>query len=313
MISMETPENAKSRAKTGATKTGAATAWRIGDVRRNVARRLRYRTIDTPELDARLLVGHALALDHAALTGAAARPLEPAEIARIEALVTRRLAGEPVARILGVKEFWGLRLALSPAVLVPRPETETVVEQALAAVLRDGPRSRPLRIADLGTGSGAIMLALLSELQNAFAVGTDREPAALATARRNAQRLGMAARAAFVTCDFGAALAGGFDVVVTNPPYLRSGEIAALPAEVRDFDPRPALDGGPDGLAAYRAIAADARRLLAPNAHLVAETGKGQDAAVASLFAAAGLRRIGTARDLAGISRVVFAIGDPNP
>jgi release factor glutamine methyltransferase len=294
-------------AKTGAAKVEAATAGRVGDVRRTVAKRLREREIDTPELDARLLVGHALALDHAALTGAAARALAPADVARIEALVTRRLAGEPVARIIGVKEFWGLPLALSPAVLVPRPETETVVEQALAAVLRDGPRSRPLCIADLGTGSGAIMLALLSELPNAFALGTDRDPAALATARRNAQRLGMATRAAFVACDFGTALAGGFDVVVTNPPYLCSAEIAALAAEVRDFDPRPALDGGPDGLAAYRAIAADARRLLAPNAHLLAETGKGQDAAVASLFAAAGLRGIGTAPDLAGISRVVFA------
>jgi len=300
-------------ATTGATKTGAATAGRIGNVRRNVARRLLDRSIDTPDLDARLLVGHALGLDHAALAGAAGRALKPAEIARIEALVTRRLAGEPVARILGVKEFWGLQLALSPAVLVPRPETETVVERALVAILRDGPRSRALRIADLGTGSGAIMLALLGELPNAFAIGTDRDPAALATARHNAQRLGMAARAAFVACDFGAALAGGFDAVVTNPPYLRSGDITTLAAEVRDFDPHAALDGGPDGLAAYRAIAADARRLLLPNAHLFAETGKGQDAAVASLFAAAGLRGIGTAADLAGISRVVFATRHPNP
>jgi release factor glutamine methyltransferase len=294
------------------TGTGAASAGRVGDARRALAGQLRERAIDTPDLDARLLVGHALGLDHTALATAATRALTPDENARIEALLVRRLGGEPIARILGVKEFWGLRLALSPAVLVPRPETETVVEQALAAILQDGPRSRALRIADLGAGSGAIMLALLSELPNAFAVGTDRDPAALALARCNACRLGLAARAAFVACDFGAALAGGFDVVVTNPPYLGSEEIAELPAEVRDFDPCLALDGGADGLEAYRVIAADAFRLLAPKGRLFAEIGKDQDAQVAALFAAAGLRGIEVAPDLAGIPRVVFATGGHN-
>ena len=167
---------------------------------------------------------------------------------RLRRLSARRLAGEPVARILGTKEFWSLPIVLSPAVLVPRPETETVVEQALAAVDRNGARTRALRIADLGVGSGAILLALLSELPNAFGVGTDRDPAALAVARDNARRLGLDARAAFVACDFGAALSPGFDLVVTNPPYIASGDIAALPAEVRDFDPRRALDGGRTGL-----------------------------------------------------------------
>jgi len=288
-----------------------ASGRRVGAARRDIARRLRERGIDRPDLDARLLVGHALGLDHAGLVRAGERPLDPAETAGIEALVARRLAGEPVARITGVKEFWGLPLALSPAVLVPRPETETVVEQALAAIDRDGPRTRALRIADLGVGSGAILLALLGELPNAFAVGTDRDPAALAVARHNARRLGIAARAAFVACDFGTALAAGFDLVVTNPPYIASGEIAMLDAEVREFDPRGALDGGPDGLAAYRAIAADARRLVAPNAHFVAEFGNRQGVAVAALFAAAGFGGIRIAADLAGISRTLTAIRNP--
>lgn len=296
---------------TRATAPGAAPAWSIGDLRRNVARRLRDCAVDTPDLDARLLLGHALGLGHTALAGAAQRTLEPSELAGIEALVARRLAGEPVARIVGAKEFWSLRLALSPAVLVPRPETEAVVERALAAVLRGIPRRRVLRIADLGTGSGAIMLALLNELPNALAIGTDRDAAALAVARLNARHLGLESRAAFVACDFGTALAGGFDLVVSNPPYLRSSEIVMLAPEVRDFDPRQALDGGPDGLAAYRAIAADARRLLAPRAHLIVETGYGQAREVAALFAAAGLARIDITPDLAGTPRVVTAVCDP--
>jgi release factor glutamine methyltransferase len=289
----------------------AAVRSHVGDVRRDVARRLRERGIDSPDLDARLLVGHALGLDHAGLARADERDLDQDQLAAVEALVARRLAGEPVARIIGTKEFWSLSIVLSPAVLVPRPETETVVEQALAAVDRGGVRTRALRIADLGVGSGAILLALLSELPNALGVGTDRDPAVLAVSRDNARRLGLDARAAFVACDFGAALSPGFDLVVTNPPYIASDDIAALPAEVRDFDPPRALDGGPDGLAAYRAIAADARRLLAPNAHLIAELGDGQSEAVAALFAAQGLGCIRIGADLAGVSRTITA--SPNP
>src|SRR5262249_49118320 len=154
--------------------------------------------------------------------------LEAAQIARVETLVERRLAREPIARITGIKEFWGLPLKITPAVLVPRPETETVVEEALAAVDRTGARSRALRIADLGVGSGAILIALLVELPNASAIGTDRDPAALTLARANARRLGVATRAAFVACDFGAAVAPGCDLVVTNPPYIRTHDIARL-------------------------------------------------------------------------------------
>ncbi len=290
--------------------TGAGTDARIAAVRRAVAQRFRVEGLDSPDLDARLLVGHALGLDHAGLVREGERALAPTDIAAIETLVARRLAGEPVARIIGFKEFWGLTFALSPAVLVPRPDTETVVETALARLGPDA-RSRPLRLADLGTGSGAILVALLHELPNAHGVGTDISVAALATAQANARRNGVADRAAFVACDFGAALAGGLDVVVTNPPYISSGEIAGLAAEVRAFDPLGALDGGPDGLAACRAIVADAPRLLAPAGHLVMEVGAGQAPAACALATAAGLGSVLVTPDLAGIHRVVSSRRNP--
>jgi release factor glutamine methyltransferase len=282
----------------------------VDAVRRKVAQRFRDHGLDTPDLDARILVGHALGLDRTALMLAGDRRLEAAEIARIETLGARRLRREPIARITATKEFWGLPLTITPDVLVPRPQTETVVEQALAAVDRTGGR-RALRIADLGVGSGAILIALLAELPNACAVGTDRDPAALALARENARRVGVAARAAFVACDFGAAVAPGCDLVVTNPPYIRTDEIAELEADVREFDPRGAIDGGIDGLAAYRVIAIHARHILTPGGHLIAEIGKGQGDAVAALFAAAGFDGIGIVPDLAGLSRVVVAVHNP--
>jgi release factor glutamine methyltransferase len=280
----------------------------IGRARREVAERLRACGLDTPELDARLLVGHALGLDHRALTTDSARVLTPPETDRLGADVARRLRHEPVARIVGRKEFWSLPLRITPAVLVPRPETETVVEAALAVVAR----SAAARIADIGVGSGAILLALLSELPNAMATGTDRDAGALRVARRNAEHLGLAGRAAFVACDFGAALAGSCDLVVSNPPYIATREIAMLAPEVRDFDPRGALDGGSDGLTAYRAIAADAPRLLAPGGWLMVEVGIGQAEAVTALFAGIGLETSDPPRrDLAGVPRVVKARYNP--
>lgn len=291
------------------TAVAAASRTTIACARRDLTRRFAAAGLDTPDLDARILVGHALGLDRNALAAAADRPVNAAEARALDALAARRLAGEPIARILGTKEFWGLQLRLSAATLVPRPETETVVEAALAALDRNGARTRPLRIADLGTGSGALLLALLSELSGAFGIGTDMSEAALATARDNAARLGLGARAAFVACDFGSSLAGGFDLVVSNPPYIRSGDIPSLAIEVRDHDPRLALDGGADGLAAYRAIAADAARLIAPGGHLVVELGAIAAGAVARAFAAAGLTIAGPPRrDLAGIDRALHAV-----
>ncbi len=277
----------------------------IAQARRSVASALRQHGIATPELDARVLVAHALALDQAGLVAASERVLSAEEAKTTEALTARRLAREPVARIVGCKEFWGLPLRLGAATLVPRPDTETVVEAALALTDAREWRGRALRIADLGTGSGALLLALLSELPLAFGVGTDISVAALAIARDNALRLGLGDRAAFVACELGTALAGGFDVVVSNPPYIASSEIAALEPEVRDHDPRIALDGGSDGLRAYRALAADASRLLGRSGHLVVELGVGAELDVGAIFRTAGLAAAAARADLAGVPRAL--------
>jgi release factor glutamine methyltransferase len=278
----------------------------VDESRRMWAKKFRACGIESAELDARILIGHALDLDHAALAASGARILSAAQDRAIAALADRRLAREPVARITGSKEFWSLRLAINEATLVPRPDTETVVEAVLAAIDTRGARSRAWRIADLGTGCGAILLALLSELPKSFGVGSDIDPAALAIARGNARRLGVNG-AAFIACDMAGALRGPFNVVVSNPPYVPTDDLAALPPEVRQFDPRVALDGGGDGLNCYRAIAAAAAALLAPGGILVVELGAGQAEPVARLFAAAGLAALTVRPDLNGVPRALVA------
>jgi release factor glutamine methyltransferase len=286
----------------------------IATMRQTIAQSFRRLGLPTPEFDARLLVAHALALDHAGLIAQSARLLSADEAAAIAALAERRRAREPVARIIGVKEFWGLPFKLNPATLVPRPESETVVEAALSALDRASARNRPLRVADLGTGSGALLLALLSELPSAWGIGTDLDTDALACARANADALGLSARARFVACDLAAALDGGFDLIVSNPPYVAHDEIATLAPEVRLFDPALALDGGRDGLDAYRAITATARDLLAPHGVLVLELGIGQEAAVEGLLAERGLAAVGPARrDLLGLGRALIIAPVPVP
>jgi release factor glutamine methyltransferase len=278
----------------------------VDAVRRALAARLRKAAVDTAELDARILTGSVLGLDLTGMIAAATRRLSDDEATRLENYALRRLAGEPVARIVGMKEFWGLPLRLSPATLVPRPDTETVVETALEIVRAASKSKSSLRLADFGTGSGAIVLALLSELPGASGIGTDLSEAALRTARSNASQLGLLARAAFVACSYGAALAGPFDLIVSNPPYIRSADIATLGTGVRDYDPRGALDGGADGLDAYRAIIPDAARLLVPGGALVVEVGHDQSGEVEGLMIAAGLAPAGPPKaDLAGIPRVV--------
>jgi release factor glutamine methyltransferase len=278
----------------------------VANARRALTRAFRDHDIDTPELDARVLTGHALALDHAGLIAASTRDLTAEETSQLAALATRRLAGEPVARIVGNKEFWSLKLSVPMSVLVPRPETEVVVEAALAAIAATGALSRSLRLADIGTGSGALLLALLSELPNATGIGTDCDLKALIVARDNAKRLGLAPRAFFLQCNYSDALAGGIDLLVANPPYVASGEIDRLAPEVRNHDPRLALDGGEDGLNSYRAIIADAGRLLAQGGHFCLELGVGQADAVTDLATAAGLFvKHPIRRDLAGIPRAL--------
>jgi release factor glutamine methyltransferase len=279
----------------------------IEAARRTLAARLQSAGTDSSELDARLLVGHAINLDLTGMIAAAARMLTAEEANRLEAIASRRLAGEPVARILGEKEFWGLRFILSPATLIPRPDTETVVELAIE-MLRERPANKPLSIADLGTGTGAILLALLSELPGATGIGTDISVEALETATANAVHLGLAGRASFIRCDYASDLTGPFDLIVSNPPYIATSDIAGLAVEVRDHDPKAALDGGPDGLDAYRALIPQAASILASDAALVVESGQGQAPQIEALMTAAGLvpRRAPKA-DLAGIPRAVGA------
>jgi release factor glutamine methyltransferase len=274
--------------------------------RRTLSAQLKTAAIESAELDARLLIGHALGLDLTGLISAAQRQLTADESARLEEFARRRLAGEPVARIVGEREFWGLSLQLSSATLVPRPDTETVVELALELLRADGDLNRPLRIADLGTGSGAILLALLSELPAATGFGTDISELALQTAAANAARAGLLERATFIACDYASGLSGLFDLIVSNPPYIRSADIGGLAVEVRNHDPLAALDGGADGLDAYRALIPQAACHLASGAALVVEAGEGQSGQIRALMTAAGLTPTRAPKaDLAGIPRAV--------
>jgi release factor glutamine methyltransferase len=274
--------------------------------RRKLAVTFKAHQIDSAELDARILVGAVLGLDLTSLIAQARRSLTTDESRRLEVFAKRRAAGEPVARILGFKEFWGLPLQLSAETLVPRPDTETVVELALEMRRGQRPHDRRMRIADLGTGSGAILLALLSEMPEAEGVGTDISLAALRTAKANAARLGFAERAVFIACNYTAALSGPFDLMVSNPPYIRSADIPGLESEVRNFDPLAALNGGADGLDAYRAIIPAAAGLLGPAGALIVEAGLGQSGQIQGLMTASGLTLERNPKaDLAGVPRAV--------
>ena len=288
-----------------------AAARTIATARHALADRFRQAGIDSAETDARLLMAHALGIDRAELIANGERALTLEQTKSIDALAERRLKHEPVARIFGRKEFWTLSLQISPAVLVPRPETETVIEAALDALVRDARQMERLHILDIGTGSGALLLALLSELPNATGTGTDISTAALEVARGNAERSDFATRCTFVACDIAAGVRGPFDLIVSNPPYVAHGEIASLAPEVRDYDPALALDGGADGLNGYRAIAAQARGLLAPGGMLIVELGMGQEEAVRALFTKAGLFVAAARHDLAGIPRALSATVAP--
>lgn len=279
----------------------------IAIARRALTETLAAAGIDSADADARLLIAHALDIDRTTLLTHGHRVLTPDEIASIEVLRARRLRREPVAYVTGRKEFWSLAVQVTPDVLVPRPETETVVELVLDAVVGDALRMEKLRILDIGTGSGALLLALLSELQNAVGTGTDISAAALKVAHANAARNGLESRCNFVACDMATGLDGRFDVIVSNPPYVARGDIAGLAPEVRDHEPALALDGGNDGLDAYRAIAAQARRLLTPDGWLIVELGAGQEPSVRALFTNAGLAAGPVRSDLAGIPRALAA------
>ena len=264
--------------------------------------------IETARLDARVLAAHALGIEPAAVFDRFETLLNRSESERLAAMVRRRKAREPVARIVGEREFWSLSLRISADTLVPRPESETLVEAVLQ--LTDD-RQAPLRVLDLGTGSGCLLLALMSELLEARGIGVDVCERVLAVAEGNAERLGFSARTEFQTGDWGSgllpALKCGFDIIVSNPPYIASGEIDDLAPEVALFDPRRALDGGTDGLNCHNVLAAQIPLLLATDGLAALEIGTGQEIAVARLVHESGLQVIDIKDDLAGIPRCVTA------
>lgn len=252
-------------------------------------------------LDAEVLARHVLGWDRAALVS---RWREPAtgdfseDLARV---IARRAAREPVAYITGRREFWGLDFEVTPDVLIPRPETELIVEEALtyAAEVR-----APAEIIDVGTGSGCIAIALAHEFPTATVTGTDTSPAALSVARRNAERLDVADRMVFVHCHLLEAAAPGADLIVSNPPYVPSGDSLALQPEVGLHEPAPALFGGPDGLDVVRALLASAAGWLARDGRLITEFGAGQDVALQAAAATAGWQTVRLCKDLQGIPRI---------
>jgi release factor glutamine methyltransferase len=270
---------------------------------------LREAGIETPELDARLLLCHAAALTHESFVARAGEALQSEAAVRLEALVRRRASREPISHITGTREFYGRSFLVDESALDPRPDTETLIEAALALIEKTGRREEPLRLLDLGTGTGCILVTLLDELAKARGFGTDLSPAALRLAEANARRLGVADRASFLASDWLDAIHGEFDLIVSNPPYIASGEIKRLAPEVAHHDPYLALDGGPDGLEAYRRIAAGAARLLAPKGAILVEMGASQAPAVAGLLHDGGflVANDGPSFDLGGRPRVVVA------
>ncbi len=270
----------------------------------DATRRLAAGGIAEARLDARVLLCDAAALTVERLLSQPERALEPEAAARLERHLARRIAREPLAQILGRREFWSLPFAVTPATLVPRPESEILIEAALSLV---PDRRQPLRILDLGTGTGCLLLALLSELPDSTGLGVDASLAAARIARQNAAALGLRGRAKFLVGDWGHSFAdASFDLILANPPYVPEGEIDGLEPEIARYEPRQALSGGADGLACYRALAPGLARLLSPGGQALLEVGRGQIDRVATLLAEAGLGEAGRRWDLAGIPRCLI-------
>ncbi|KFG66802.1 peptide chain release factor N(5)-glutamine methyltransferase [Microvirga sp. BSC39] len=269
---------------------------------RELRRTLTGAGFDTAALDARLLLLEALRISATELITGSDVPLTPEQAETLAAFAQRRLNHEPVARIVGEREFWGLPFRLSPETLVPRPDTETLVETVLD-LLPD--RQAPLRMVDFGTGSGCILVALLHELPNATGLGIDLSFGALVTARTNAIGNRVGSRSHFALSRWADAVSGPFDLIVSNPPYIASGVIPGLDEEVREHDPRLALDGGPDGLEPYRILLGEAKRLLAPGGLLAVEIGYDQAEALAGLAKLHDLEILRIAHDLSGNPRCI--------
>jgi release factor glutamine methyltransferase len=274
----------------------------LAEAVRAAAAQLTAAGVAEARLESRVLAGEAFGLSRESVLARDDQAARPEDLARLDDLVARRIGGEPTARLLGRQEFWSLEFGLGPETLIPRSDSETIVELALDGV---ADRTLPLRLVDFGTGSGCLLLALLSELPNAAGLGVDVSAETLAVAARNAERLGLAARASFQLGDWGRGLPGPFDLIVSNPPYIRDDDIAGLAPEVARFEPRRALAGGADGLNCYRALAPVIARLLAESGLAVLEIGQGQADEVEAIMAAAGLTPTGRRADLAGIDRAL--------
>ncbi len=289
----------------GATLRGRAAAGglTLGQTLERASARLRAVGIEGARRDARLLLAVALDLAPAQVLAYPERTLSAAQGVAADRLIDRRARHEPVSRILGRREFWGLEFRITPDTLDPRPDSETLVAGVLARVARG---TQPCRILDLGTGSGCLLLALLSELTAAEGLGTDLNPGALAAARDNAVRLGLSGRARFVQADWTGGLAGIWQVIVSNPPYIVAGEIESLSPEVARYDPRLALDAGLDGLNSYRKLIPRAAGLLAPDGLLALEIGAGQGDEVSRLMTQSGLGAIERIADLSGTERCLI-------
>lgn len=260
---------------------------------------------ETARLDARVLLKFSTGFDDAALILNSKEPLTPDHTVRFYELIERRRSGEPVAYITGVKEFWSLEFRVTPDVLIPRDDSECLIE----AVLHRRNKNTQWSILDLGVGSGCLLLSLLSEMPQARGLGVDRSLAALEVAQSNARALGLADRARFLASDWARAVEGAFDIVIANPPYIPEGERQSLPVDVSAFEPSQALFAGPDGMADYRAILADAPRLLAPGGLIVFETGADQAGALSHMLAKAlpDASSPVVLNDLKGLNRAVLA------
>ncbi|WP_425416991.1 peptide chain release factor N(5)-glutamine methyltransferase [Oricola indica] len=275
---------------------------------RDARRRLADIGIETADLDTSLLLEHATGLTVLDRITDANRIVLPDAIERFETSVERRLRREPVHRIIGEREFYGLPMKLNPSTLVPRPDTETLVDLVLPFVTDTAARNGTCRILDLGTGTGAIALALLSCVPQAVAVGADVSREALEAADANAAACGLADRFETVWSDWFEAITGSFDLIVSNPPYIPSADIAELDTDVRDHDPLPALDGGHDGLSAYRLLASQAGSFLTENGALGVEIGHDQKLPVTNLFRSSGFRQTGERKDYSGHDRTLFFV-----
>lgn len=261
---------------------------------------------DEAALEARMIVEHFTRTARIEAISDPRRPVGAADVRALEAALDRRAAGEPVHRILGYREFFGLPLRLSPDTLEPRPDTEALVHLVLPFVHRVAEREGTCRILDLGAGTGAIALALLAREPKATATATDISAGALAAAAANADILGMGVRYTGVQSDWFQQVEGRFNLIVANPPYIPSSELADLQPEVRDFDPARALDGGNDGLDAYRAISRGAADHLEADGQIAVEIGFGQRRSVEAVFREAGFELAGDASDLGGVDRALM-------